>query len=220
MAWLRIPSGYVNALEDLLKLENSQVDELVSILERASATWDSDDLLAFVASELGKEQPVPTGIMALLLSLTALRLRLDLEPLKLASIVYEAMIESEYEQLKIQDKDPFIQRLTTLLSVESLLYPTKGPTVMLAHEYVFRHARIITDIRPIFGSDIRTHPSVAMLVHTLELTCQQGDNVRNFYVAMDKDDVNLLKEVSHRALLKADNLRSVLQQAGMTTIWE
>jgi hypothetical protein len=219
MAWLRIPSQHVADLENLLSLENGRVDELTTTLKKVSPTWDSGQLLA---SEFDKDQSLLVGIIKCLLSLTALRLRLDLDPFALANNVCEAMNDSEHEKLRTQgeEKESFVQRLAGLLSIESLLYPTKGPTLLLAHEYVFTHARIITDIRPIFGSDITTEPSLAAIVHTLQLTCQHGDKIKDFYVAMDKDDLNLLDDVLKRAALKADNLRSVLQKTGITTIWE
>jgi len=222
MTWLRIPRQRVSGLVKLLTLDEQYVDQLISILEKASPTYSGDDLIHFVASELGEGQPAPVEVIMLLLSLTALRLRLDLDPSRLASILWEAINESEHEELRIHKKQKklFTQRLTRLLNMESLLYPTKGPSVVLAHEQVFTYARIITDIRPIFGADITVDPPAAAITHTLQLTCRCGDDLKDFYVAMDKDDLALLSAVLTRAMLKAENLRSVLKKTGMTTIWE
>ncbi len=222
MAWLRIPPQRVSALAKLLSLDDQRVDELIAVLEKASPTLKGEDLLDFVAAELSATQPVLTEIVTLLLSLTALRLRLDLDASKLSTILWQAITESEYEELKHQEKDEkaFTQRLTRLLNVESLLYPTKAPSVILAHENVFTYARIITDIRPIFGPDVTIEPPAAAIIHTLQLTCRRGDDVNDFYIAMDRDDLNLLRDVLKRAVLKADNLHTFLEKTGMTTIQE
>ena len=222
MAWLRIPPQHVTGLKELLALKDRRVNDLAAALKKTPPTLNEDDFLRFVGDKLGKGRQVAPEIITLLLSLNVLRLRLDLDTSRLVELVCEAMNEGEYEELRIseENRNSFAQRLTKLLGMESLLYPAKGPSVIQAHEYLFAHARIITDIRPIFGADITIQPSAAAIIHTLQVTSYHGDNVKDFYLAMDRTDVELLGDVLKRAARKADNLRSVLKKTGMTTIWE
>jgi hypothetical protein len=222
MAWLRIPPQYVRGLANLLAFDDRHTEELASILEQVPPTLDSDDFLNVATSKFGDGQSVPTEIITALLSLNAVRLRLDLDIPKLVVLVCEAMNEGEHESLRIpqEHRDVFPRHLIRLLNIESLLYPTKAPAVVLAHEHVFTYARTITDVRPVFGPDVTAQPPAAAIIHTLQLTCRHGDNVENFYVAMDATDLDLLRNVLKRAVLKAENLRSMLIKVGMTIIGE
>jgi hypothetical protein len=182
--------------------------------------FNADDLIAFAKSE-SKEDTIPLDeIVPLLLSLTALRLRLDVDVSRLAEIICEAMNEGEYPELRLstEDQRSFLRRLTNLLDIESLLYPVKGPDVITAHEHVFAYARIISDIRPIFGSDIKVQPAAAAIVHTLQLTYHEADGARDFYVAMDQDDLSVLGDIVDRARLKADSLLSLLKKMEITVM--
>lgn len=222
MAWLRIPSRHVKGLTQLRKLSDTAVEELTSIIGGAPLSFSGDDLLAFVIAQSKEDKLILEEIISLLLSLTSLRLRLDIDVPRLGEIVCEAMNEGTHTELHLPTKEQpsFLHRLTSLLGVESLLYPVKGPDVIAAHEHVFAYARIISDIRPIFGSDIKVPPPAAAIVHTLQLTCHETESVKDFYIAMDQNDLAVLCDVVNRAQQKADSLRSLLDKTGMAIVGE
>ncbi|MFH1114534.1 MAG: hypothetical protein V1792_11485 [Pseudomonadota bacterium] len=222
MPRLRIPSQYIGGLKELLALNDPTVLQLTEVLENAPPTLDPDDFQAFVSENFGERVPLSPAGISVLLSLRLLQLRLDLDTLQLMELVSEAMDEGEHEELKIpeEDRGPFIDRVVRLLSIGSLLYPTKAASLIQAHEYLFAHARIVTDIRPVFGSDVTRKPAATAIIHTLQLTCHHEDDVKHYYIAMDRSDVELLKDVLDRAILKADNLGAFLKDSGMTSIWE
>ena len=73
----------------------------------------------------------------------------------------------------------------------------------------------MTDMRPVFGSDEK--PAGAVVVHTLKLTYHEGPkrSLREFFVAMNRDDLDELREVLDRALRKQSELSHVLAQCGL-----
>lgn len=222
MAWLRIPPRHVGGLAKLQRLSDAAVSSLIAILAKAPLTFSGDELLAFIADRSEEDKSTLDQIIPLLLSLTALRLRLDVDASRLAGVVCEAISEGEHPELAMpaNDMSSFLQRLSRLLDVESLLFPVKGPDVVSAHEYVFAYARVVSDIRPIFGSDVTAPPPAAAIVHTLQLTCHHTDGVRDFFVAMDEDDLSVLGDVVKRASLKAESLASLLRKVEVTVIGE
>lgn len=132
MAQLRIPSQHVAGLKELLALEDSLADELSDILKQAPPALDGDELCDFVAEKLGKSCSVSSELISALVSLTVLRLRLDLDTIQLVELVCEAMDEGQHDELRIpsEEKASFAERVTRLLSIESLIYPAKAPSVI------------------------------------------------------------------------------------------
>jgi hypothetical protein len=212
----------VKGLAKLQALSDRTVDELLTILAKAPLSFRGDDLLSFVRGKFQEDKEVLDETFPLLLSLTALRLRLDMDAVNLSEVVCEAINEGEYPELLMsdQDQESFLQRLTKLLAVEALLYPVKAPDIMSAYEHVFAYARIVSDIRPLFGSDITVQPPAAAIVHTLQLTCHQADGVRDYFIAMDEDDLLSLGEVVDRALVKARSLGSLLRKTEIKVVGE
>jgi hypothetical protein len=130
------------------------------------------------------------------------------------------MIEGRNEELKIpeEEKEAFSNRLADFLQSEPLLYPVKGPIVLHGHDHVFTHARIFTDIRPLFREDLHSRPCTAAILNTLQLTCLHGGDLVDFYVAMDEDDLDSLEKVVDRAKRKTANLKELVKDMGLTCL--
>jgi hypothetical protein len=157
-------------------------------------------------------------ILKTLLSLCLARLQLDTSTSELADRVCAAMQESEDIDLRLlgDECDRFKDRLTKLLDIEPLLYAAKSASVMTAHDHAFIHARTLTDVRPVFGSDVETLPKAAMIIHTLEVAYRSGRKSENFYVALDSQDVESLIATLQRALAKEARLKTILKTSGLT----
>ena len=95
----------------------------------------------------------------------------------------------------------------------------KASALTLDHEHFLWESRIMTDIRPVFGSDPAGSPSGATIAHTLKLTYADDNNQRrDFYVAMDAVDLRNLQDALHRAEKKSGSLKSMLEAAGIPFI--
>lgn len=90
--------------------------------------------------------------------------------------------------------------------------------MLLEQGQAFCGARILTDIRPLFAPDLKAAPTAALVVHTLRISYHQGSELKQFYVAMDSEDIQALKNTLDRAESKAENLHAVLDTAKITCL--
>lgn len=116
------------------------------------------------------------------------------------------------------DREHFTEQLSKLLDIDSLRIASKA--LFLQHEYAhaFCSARVMTDIRPIFGSSPEKPPKAALIVHTLRLSYHEGTDLKHFYIAMDSDELAELMYVLDRADSKAGSLKTVLDAANLPRV--
>ena len=78
-------------------------------------------------------------------------------------------------------------------------------------ERVFCGARILTDMRPVFGPNVKDGPKAMAVVHLLKLGFDRvGDPKRHneFHVSLDAEDLGSLRKLIERAEDKASTLRN------------
>jgi hypothetical protein len=110
----------------------------------------------------------------------------------------------------------FKKDLAQLLSFDrSLGVTSKALDVMTEHENVFQNARILTDIRPVFGKNITKKPAAAVTIHTLQISYEQSGSLKEFYVAMDSRDVRILQAVLQRAIMKEISLKVLIHRSSV-----
>jgi hypothetical protein len=74
--------------------------------------------------------------------------------------------------------------------------------------------------RPVFGSDPAVRPVGAVLTHTLKIRYHEGDlrDHREFYVVLDSNDLDELRDIIQRAQTKDKSLRELLKSAQLPTL--
>lgn len=117
--------------------------------------------------------------------------------------------------------DRFRSDLVELLSVGgSLSVTAKALEVMAEHERILCNARILTDIRPVFDEATKVPPA-ALIIHNLRIRYHHEGNfneTREFFVALDGDDLRRLQTIIDRAVDKENALRSLLRNAGVPSL--
>lgn len=88
-----------------------------------------------------------------------------------AEDVAEAIAEGKHSitYAAASDRERFKSRVRDLLDNRSVLVAAKARLVFIEHEHYLCYARIMTDIRPVFGQDVEAKPMAAMVAHTLKL---------------------------------------------------
>jgi len=116
-------------------------------------------------------------------------------------------------RLEPSERETFKEKLSVLLGAEMFAMLSKVGDLRAESEHVFCHARILTDVRPVFGAQIEKGPVAALIMHNLKiafhLSGRRGDH--DFYVLLDGDDLSELKEVIIRAEAKAKTLRGMVK---------
>jgi len=204
-----------------LNFYRKALDELITLLENTPITLDlkkSIDSISTKVTTLSTEDA--KSVIETTNSLYELRNQISpqLQPEEFIETIVGAMNESENESLKLSDEnlEKFKQKLSALLSVKSLSIRTKAINLILDHENILHHTNLVTDIRPVFGSKVEESPIGAVLVHTLKLEYKQNDEIKNFYVALDDEDIITLINSLKRTQTKSESLKKLLDKAGLS----
>jgi len=123
--------------------------------------------------------------------------------------------------LSEEGRAPFTRRLVRLLRLEPLGLASRARDIVSDYERVFHDARILTDIRPVFGSDPSTAPRAAAVTATLKVDYHPGGRrgLESLFFAMDRADLTMLQAQVERALQKTDQLIELLSRAKLP-YWE
>ena len=214
MAKLTIPPQYHAGLKLLMELDEETADKLYSALSDAPPAIDEQGLAQAITSKVeGVSVDDLEIITEMLISLQATANYYGISADIFTLDICEAITEDAIEGLKVESADSCTNRLRRFFDVESLSVPQKVISVLRDHEYMFCKARIITDIRPVFGSDIEQGPTAAVIVHMLKISYHEGDDIKDFYLAMDTGDIQSLRDILDRADAKAKILKPVLENA-------
>ena len=118
---------------------------------------------------------------------------------------------AEHGDLKSSDDPTLRERLKKLLDIDAL--NTAAKAVLLQHEYpyTFCGARILTDVRPVFGKDASIAPVALVIAHTLKLEYHgAAGRLNEVYMALDAEDISELRNVLDRAEIKNNSLKTAL----------
>jgi hypothetical protein len=216
MVALRIPRGYESQFKTFTRilLNDESAQELLRALGEEISVTDTPQLPSRVAEKVGTISPSDVEeVMQILISLYLLRSRHDSPIPEFAEDISRAMDESEVEEVRLsgEERNRFKSRLIELLDLESLGVGAKAIDLQYENERTFSNARIVTDVRPIFGANLEDTPTGAVIVHMLKINYREGDRYKDFFVALDAEDIGTLSGLLDRANSKAENLKSFLE---------
>lgn len=217
-----ISEGYEGDFVQLRRLGEESVEELLSVLRDEPPALSHYELAERIYPKVNS---IPrddlVSITRTLFTLYSLRTRAGLSVPDFAYDVLRAMDENGTAELGLsgQDRVTFEDRLVRLLGVDNIDIGLKANELLIDHEHTIHSARVLTDIRPVFGDDPEDPPKAAVIVHMLKISYHdQNNEVKEFFVALDTGDVDRLVGTLERADAKAKSLRESLNGTGMTYI--
>jgi hypothetical protein len=219
---IRIPNRYKDGVAAFARLNDGSFSELYEALRKApSETPNEKELVAKIPGQV-KTIDVEDikKIVEFLASLYAYRSRTNVSAERLANDIYDAIQREDNHLVREQDASEFKTRLQKALVLDSLnLLTAKAKELQTDVERAFCDARILTDLRPIFGSEVDT-PKAMVIVHTLKLAYHDAATGKHeeLFVAIDSEDIEKLKAILERAERKTKSLMSRLQAAGIKTV--
>jgi hypothetical protein len=211
MADLTIPDPIIQGLETTARLSDESFRELVSALEgvplkiRSNRIFDDSNFELKTVSEVDKRL-IRDALMPLYLA----RLNTNVPVSTFTDDVLQAL-ERKTDGTSAESISKLGERLRELLSIEKLNLITKAHDVLTEHSQTYGKARIISDIRPVFGEDIQEGAAAAVIVHMLNIVYYQAGKRNDFVVALDSKDVEQLMETLKRAEEKAKLLESFIR---------
>jgi NhaP-type Na+/H+ and K+/H+ antiporter len=202
----------------ILELGEPQFNALVSALSKTKPTLLRGQFSKEISNKVKNLQADELHeILRVLYVLYSMKQRAEISAQELAEDVSKSCVESSSDKIQFpkEKAKALIARLKQLLSFEkTVAVTTKAFDVMTEHKYIFCSARIMSDIRPVFTN----HPesaSAAVIIHNLQIGFHEGGTKehKEFYVALDTDDIQALKEVINRAERKTIALQTIIKSS-------
>ena len=214
MADLVIPERYKNGVLKLLKLSEDSFNQIVSALEGVAPKLFCNLSSQVISQIKGVSTEDLSEMIATVMSLSSHRVHDESTAEELADQVVEAATDIKLPIKSEEERSTFKDRLIKLFELNTLFVSAKALGILLSNENLFCSARILTDIRPVFGSDPKLAPTAAVMVHMLDLSYHKDGDLKHLYVAMDSLDIQTLREALDRAELKAESLKPLTKRAG------
>lgn len=108
------------------------------------------------------------------------------------------------------------RRVETLAQVPAIAITAKAIDIADENDRDYHSARIITDLRPVFGDDATQPPVGVVVIHLLRIDAFKNGQVEDYYVALDNADLSELHRVVSRAIDKNASLSQVLDNTGFS----
>ena len=222
MASIKIPPKELSTLKHIVELEEHIFLSLIQALEETSPTLSQKVFIKKIAQSVeGASFQEVESIINTLCALYYLKDIKDLSSEELSEAIDEAAKKSTEEDFSSSDTEApkrLKTRLKTLLSFDKTLGITaKALDVLTEHDRIFIRSRIVTDIRPVF-ENTNKHPSAAVIVHHLKISYKQDGEIKEFYVALDTEDIKQLSEVMERTREKTKTLQSTLKETDISQL--
>lgn len=219
MPRLEIPEEYTIGFVYLIGLSDQSFQELASALDATPFELKHTAIANNVASQtpnIPKEEV--DEVLDLLVALNIVRGNANVTTAEFVDDVCDGLEEFENPELDLTDgqRETFKQRLAQLLDNKALGVASKARLLQLEHEHRYCDARILTDIRPLFSSDIELQPVAAVITHTLRVKYHQSNDLKEIYVVLKSSDLEDLRVAIERAEKKANGLKALLDGAKLS----
>lgn len=215
----QIPSYPLDAIRPLLELPHEKRLLLARAFAQTPIEASVKKFIDRVVTAAEQDPTVVRRLVSLFISLQMARMgegssaesfTADLIEIVRSSNAANRHDDAYWEQLATQ--------IRTILSSEGLHLIAKSLELQRDNEKLFSKARILTDIRPVFGDDVRQAPRTGVVLHTLKLSYYVGEGEADFYVVLDKVDLKLLREVIDRAIAKDATLTEMMDNGKLTVL--
>ena len=215
---LTIPQSDRRGLALLLNLPQEGLQELKQAIKETPPSLLARDFASHVAKKVTITTDDITEIIRVIVTLYSVRADVDLPIAAFVDKIIEAMKEAESEELSPQDDnwEGFQARVTELLSFD---YPlgviAKSVEVMLENEHNFHSARVLSDLRPIFGNDPSEQPAACVILHQLKISYHEGNQLKEFFITLSTEEIRQLRTVLNRAEAKAQSLKALMDSVSV-----
>jgi hypothetical protein len=206
--------SFKRGLRELARLPEPEFEELLAGLKAAPLEIGQNRILpdVKVASLPDGGELAKAAIMALMVSGGQRRAsRPDVIGATIEALASDGSLDTmQIEALR--------RRAAAILGIESLGLVAKAQNVLVAHSHTYESARILSDIRAVFGNDVSAPPPAAVIVHMLNIIYNSAGRREIFTVAFDETDIDNLIGVLERARVKNKILKEIIEKSDLRYI--
>jgi hypothetical protein len=206
-SFISVPPPFRAAVALVARMGDSAFEELATRLEAAPNFAQ----VAVLAEALRGALPVDDAVQSERLAQSLISLAPQVVDDESSDVPVGISNAPEFE-LSADERASFAGRLERLLRTQAVATTAKALQLLTQNERNYQSARVVSDIRPVFGTDITAAPAGAVITEVLQLRTWSADGETDtHYVAMDEADILELRDVLERALVKTQTLRDLLR---------
>lgn len=213
---LEIPKEDAGSITTIQALSHASMEKFVSALTAAPLTSNPREMVAHIAKRVPS---IPkdrlTRVLDTIYTLYHIRELAGVEHSQFLDDLMEAIQQNPALQLSQKETPKLRSLLERLLNINSLNMVAKAGRLQRDGERLYCTAKILSDIRPVFGPDPAGRPVGAVLTHTLKVGYHEGKEHREFHVVLDSSDLDHLGDTVQRAQAKDKSLRGLLKSADL-----
>ncbi len=187
---------------------------LLEIQAVSAAPLSPEEIHALIDRALGTSEAASDALLRQMLSLNAFAGQLDLHSDEVFSGLLAGLRspKTKWTDQDVARWEAVADHVKRLADLEVIRLSAKALNLAYEHAQLFKRARIMTDIRPVFSDDADTM-SGAVVSHTLLLHYDSAKEDRILSLALDETDIRSLQKQCDRALKKSNTARALLEGA-------
>ncbi|TAK42003.1 MAG: hypothetical protein EPO28_07820 [Saprospiraceae bacterium] len=217
MVKISIPEDYRKGFADLINLGDDKRSNLFQVLSEIEVGLQPSEIAAELCQKLGLDKETADGIIRTLFSLLTGK---DDAPIELEQFVKGVVAASRsLENIELKDSEIFEKQMHEFLSKPSAFSLTnKAIDLITEREKIWLSSRVITDVRPIFGDGDELKFEASLIIHNLKVQFKENKRIKEFFFALDSEDLTNLKEQIIRAEEKENILKSILNEKAVKIV--
>lgn len=217
---LRLPQEDWPLLVTLFRLPKASIKALIKSIRREPPALKLQTLAARISQRTNIESRAVSQILVVITKLFSAAKQSGLNVEDFLNEFRKTLEETELPELRFENKqwNEYNRYLVQILQSASIGVTSKALSVMTDHARVFRDARILTDLRPVFGQDPRQRLQAGVIVHTLKIDHRADHEEKEFFVALDSVDLDRLESLVRRAKLKEKALKKSSKISGLSIL--
>ena len=126
--------------------------------------------------------------------------------------------DSTLLDLSDPERRTLADRLTALFDVPTLDLLAHASSLRAEDEYAYCTARILSDLRPMFGPNADVTPSSAIIRHSLKFEVHIDGRIESVVISINDRALEELAASVDRAIAKAESLKEIANQAGLRIV--
>jgi hypothetical protein len=211
---LEIPQEDTGSIAIIKTLPRASLERLVNALESAPPISNPSEMADLIARQIvGIPADRVAPVIETLYTLYHIRELSGVRPARFIADLMEAIQRTPHPRVPQKELARLRSILEKLMTIGTLKTVAKAARLQREWERLYCEAKILSDIRPVFGADPESIPVGAVLTHTLRLGYHEGSQHKEFHVVLDSDDLMAINEVILRAQVKEKSLRNMLKRA-------
>ncbi len=210
----------IAAIAAIKAMSDASVDALVSNLKSVPPTIDTEK----VGKRIAKHVPSTTAtqLEAVLDTLYGLYYVRELAGVERSTFLDDFMegFQNVPELAGEKSEVPKLRgKFEKLLNIDSFNLLSKAKRLQRDGERLYCDAKIISDIRPVFGTAPTDRPVGAVVTHTLKIGYHEGEERhREVHIILDSVDLDALSGIISRAQAKDRTLRDLLKEIRLSDL--